>query len=162
MSSFSPKSQFYRYSLKTAGLKGNSWCGDIAWLYLRPPEDAQSIESMYCRFRLRFDAGVAVGDRILEKVGISSSASLFDTPDYERELEINQAADGDRYVDISIDLSTLLKKDNVKFQEDFGDFSTQDFTFVYIKLPYSLRNNLSVGTIELWKLDGMFTTKEIR
>lgn len=162
MSSFSPKSQFYRYSLKTAAIKGNVWCGDIAWLYLRPPEDAQSIESMYCRFRMRFDSGVSVGERVVEKIGISSSASLFLTPTYEKELELNQAADGDRYVDISIDLSSLLKKDNIRFQEDFGDFSTQDFTFVYIKLPGTLRNNLTVGTIELWKLDGMFTTKEIR
>lgn len=158
----SPKSQFYRYSLKTAALQGNVWCADIAWLYLRPPENAQTLESLYCHFKMTFDSSVPSARRIVEAIGISSRATIFATPTYEKQFDINVSADGNREVDITIDLSTLLKKDNVKFQEDLGDFTTNDFTFVFIKLPLELRNTLTVGTIDIWKLDGMFTTNEIR
>lgn len=158
--SIGTKSQFYQHSLKTAGLFGQAICSNRAHLYLRPPEDALSIESLYCRFRMTFDASVAVGNRVLSTVGIASRPSR--SASYQRELVINQAADANRVVDITVDLSSLLRSTDVHFENDFGDFTTDDFTMVFVTLPNGLYQVLTVGIIDVWKLDGMFTTKEIR
>ncbi len=164
MSSFSPKSQFYRYSLKTGGVIGSSMCTNIAWLYLLPPEDAQSIENLYCRIKLTFDSSVAISSRKLVAVGVSSKAqnNFNGAPAYSREVELNLQADGSRVVEATIDLTTILRKTDIRFSSSFGDFTTDDFTMVYIRLPDALQSILVVGTINVWKLDGTFTTKEIR
>lgn len=158
--SIGTKSQFYQHTLKLAGLFGNSLCSNRAWLYIRPPEDALSIESLYCRLRITFDSAIPVADRVLNTVGVCSRNSRSAT--YSRELTINQAADGNRVVEVTIDLTSLLRRTDVHFENDFGDYTTDDFTMVFFTLPANLQNNLTVGIIDVWKLDAMFTTKEIR
>lgn len=167
--SISPKSQFYRYSLKTGGLISTSMCTNVAWLYLLPPEDGQSIENMFCHIKLTFDSAIATSSQKLLAVGISNSPSsshypsfLYGDPTYEREIELNLQADGDRVVEATVDLSSILNKQNVRFANVFGDFTTEDFTMVYIRLPDALQSILNVGTINIWKLEALFTTKEIR
>lgn len=161
----SPKSQFYRYSLKTGGLINAFMCSDKAWLYLLPPEDAQSIENLYCHVKITFDSSVATSSQKLKAIGISSvpyDNGIYGAPSYEREIELNLQADGSRVIDTVLDLTTILNKENVRFANLFGDFSFNDFTMVYIKLADALQDQLVVGTINIWKIDATFTTKEIR
>lgn len=73
------------------------------------------------------------------------------------------SADANRRVDLSIDLTHLLKHDNVSYEEDaFDDGPTTGYTAVEILLADTLRETSTVGTIEIWKIDGLFTTTGIR
>ena len=66
-------------------------------------------------------------------------------------------------VDINIDLSPLLLKPNVAIDTDpLGSWANNNMTFVLIKLPDDLRSTDPTGTINLWKIDALFTTKEIQ
>lgn len=160
----SPKSQFYRYSLKVGGLINAAMCTDKAWLYLLPPEDAQSIENLYCHIKITFDSSVVLPSQKLVAVGISDvPLTRFNAPVYEKEIELNLQADPvTRVIETTVDLTTLLKKDNVRFDNVFGDFSINEYTMVYIRLADALQDILVVGTINVWKLEALFTTKEIR
>jgi len=158
------KKHFYPFTFRTAAISNAAWCRDKALLYLVPPQDALTIENMFCHFRFTFDAGVAVGSRIVEYIGIANQVPLFieTDPTYLRKIDLNQAADGSRKVDIKLDLTSLLKKDNVRYREYFETPVTTDYTYVIIKLSGNLRDITTVGTIDLWKLDGLFTSKGIR
>jgi hypothetical protein len=110
---------------------------------------------------------VAVGDRVVESIGIANQRPFFfdDEPAIYKKIVLNQAADADRRVDIKVDLTDLLVdlKTNVGWTPVFGaDYDDGDQTFIYVKLPHSLHNTLVVGTIELWKVDSLYTTREIR
>lgn len=163
--SSSTKSQFYRYTLRPVCVGNTSMCTDKVFLYPVPPEDALTIEGCFVHFRLLFDSAVPVADRIVESIGIANQRPLFqdDEPTLHRKLTLNQAADVDRRVDIKVDLTSLLIKENVGWTPLFGaDYDDGDQTFIYIKLPTVLRGTLAVGTIELWKVDSLYTTREIR
>lgn len=161
----STKRQEYTYSLKTVALTNAGACRDKFLFWLAPPQDAISIQYLRTHFVFQFDSGVAVADRVIEKIGIISKFDYTETDAaYFRALDLNLAADGNREVDIDINLSSLLKKDNVAFTSDpLGvSGSEEGYTLIYIKLPVSLELTGTVGTIKLWKADGLFTTKGIR
>ena len=80
---------------------------------------------------------------------------------YLRTQELNIAADVNRYVDISIDITHLLKKDNVAFREYFDD-NIDGATYVMIEPADALIGVSNIGTINLWKIDAQFTTQGIR
>jgi hypothetical protein len=142
-------------------------CTDKLYLYPVPPEDALTLEGLFTHFRIVFDSSVAVGDRVVESIGIANQRPLFinDEPTIYKKLVLNEAADGDRRVDIKVDLTDLLVdlKENVAWTPVFGaDYDDGDQTFIYIKFPTTLRDTLNVGTIEIWKADSLYTTREIR
>jgi len=142
-------------------------CTDKLYLYPVPPEDALSLEGVFTHFRILFDSSVAVADRVVESIGIANMRPLFydDDPTIYKKIVLNQAADGNRRVDVRVDLTDLLVdiKENVAWTPLFGaDYDDGDQTFIYVKLPDSLHNTLAVGTIELWKVDSLYTTREIR
>ena len=158
------KKHFYPFTFRTAAISNATQCRDKALLYLVPPQDALTIENMFCHLKLTFDAGVAVGNRIVEYIGIANEVPLFieDDPAYLRKIDLNQAADVNRKVDIKLDLTSLLNKNNANYREYFETPVTDDYTYVIIKLSGNLRDTSTVGTIDLWKLDGLFTSKGIR
>ena len=76
---------------------------------------------------------------------------------------MSMQADSNRRVDLSIDLTHLLNHDNVAYEEDaFDDGPSTGYTAVEILLSDNLRETQTVGTIEAWKIDGLFTTTGIR
>jgi hypothetical protein len=77
-----------------------------------------------------------------------------------RTLDLNVAADVNRKVDLKLDLSHLLKKDNVGFRDLFEEPS--GLTYVMIEPDDALVGNNNIGTIDLWKIDAQFTTQGIR
>lgn len=158
------KNHFYPFTFRTAAIVNAAWCRDKAYLYLVPPQDALTIENMFVHFKFTFDAGVASGDRKIEYIGIANEVPLLiqANPSYLRKIDLNQSADVNRKLDIKLDLSSLLKKDNVRYREYFETPVTTDYTYVIIKLAEALRDTGTVGTIDLWKMDGLFTSKGIR
>lgn len=164
-SSQSTKSQFYRYTLRTVANASPSGCTDKMYLYPVPPEDALSIESLFTHFRFVFDSSVAAADRVVEWIAVASERPLSynDEPTRCNKLILNQAADGDRRVDIKVDLSDLLIRENVAFTSLLSaDYEQDNMTLIYVKFPDTLHNVLSVGQLEIWKADSVYTTREIR
>lgn len=163
----STKSQFYHYTLCTVGVVEQQMCTDKAYLYPVPPEDAMTVESVFVHFRMVFDSAIQTHHQVVESIGIANQRPLFQTtePTIHRKVELNAAADGARRVDIKVDLTHLLEgiKENAAWTPLFGaDYDDGDQTFIYLKLPAALRGTLNVGTIELWKVDTLYTTREIR
>lgn len=161
----SSKHHFYHYSIKSIGMADVPWCGGKILLYVLPPERALTIENMYMHFKATFDAAISSGDRVVKSVSIvdkipttyNSNAGV----NYMRTQELNIAADGNRKVDIKIDISHLLKKDNVGYREYFDD-DLGGLTYVMIEPDDNLLGVNNIGTIDLWKLDAQFTTQGIR
>jgi hypothetical protein len=108
-----------------------------------------------------------VDDRVLKRIGIASERPLFinDTPATLRTMDLNLAADGNRVVDVKLDLTHLLTgiKENVAFTPLLSaDYENDDKTFIYVEFPATLRDTLNTGTINIWKTDSLYTTREIR
>jgi len=166
------KKQPYTYTLKTVAfsdLANNFICSEHIWMYITPPKDALTIENLYIHLIIEFDSGVSVDDRILRRIGIVNtieSGARFDPTqaDWYRYIELNQAADGNRRVEVKMPLTHLLKKTNVRWQDLFSDqFGDEEtYTYVVLQFPHSLVSNQTVGKILLWKLDALFTTTGIR
>lgn len=164
------KLQSYPYSLKTvaaADRGGNlTLCGYRSFMYMLPPKDALTIERLFCHFVFQFDSGVAAADRVIRSIGIVDELRPF-PPDavanYQRRQELNISADSNRRVDISVDLTHLLKHDNVAYEESgFDNGPDSGYTAVEVLMPDTISFSSTTGVIELWKIDGLFTTIGIR
>lgn len=169
----SSKHQPYKYSMKTVafarytgGVVNNSIiCTNTIIFYMIPPDGALTIENLYMHLKMRFASGVASGARVLRKVGVIdqvTAPSLFPFASGYRlkTLDLDLVADGNRYIDLRLDLTSLLKKDDVAYRNLFTDDSTPDdgFTMVYLEFDESLKNENNIGEIHIWKTDGLFTT----
>lgn len=161
MKSQGTKNQHYKYSMRTA-LSQQFWCTGVILMRLQEPDDALTLENLWIHVRHRFDTGVAVGNRKITRVGvvdIQPTLEFFDpaanaygfpigaTPTFHRYIDVNKVADGNRYVDFSLDLSTLINKERP------GN------NLVYLQAPDTFNSNQ--GTIYIWKQDGIYTTREI-
>lgn len=161
----STKSQFYKYSIRSVAQVDYPICIDKAYLYPVPPEDALSIENMFVHFRFTFYDTIAPADQVLEYIAIGNTWPLFpeDEPPRIRKFEVNQAADANRVVDVKFDFSHLVKSDDIAFTPQLTpDYDNGDMTFALVKFPDSLRDVLQVGVIDIWKIDTIYTTREIR
>ena len=162
------KIQPYTYTMKTAAVSARVFCGWKFYLYLTPPENAQSIENLITHIRLEFDASIPAEYQKIVRVGIQNSMDGLATPTHKRWLDVNKSADGNRIVDLIIDLTSLIKKDNVEFYAGQNTDYPDATNYIYVEVPlevYSYLNPPTVlynGVIDIWKADGLFTIKEIR
>ena len=160
------KQQPYPYSLKTILASNQSACLNRFFLYMLPPKDALTIERMYCHFVFQFDSSVAAANRVVQSIGIVDELTPFPITaesNYQRRQTVNMTADANRRVDLSMDITHLLNHDNVAYEENaFDDGPSNGYTAVEILLSDNLRETSTVGTIEIWKIDGLFTTTGIR
>lgn len=160
------KLQPYPYSLKTVLAADQAGCLNRFFLYMLPPKDALTIERLFCHFVFLFDSSVAAADRVVQSIGIVDELTPFPITaesNYQRRQTVNMQADSNRRVDISMDLTHLLNHDNVAYEESaFDDGPTTGYTAVEILLADNLQSTSTVGTIEIWKIDGLFTTTGIR
>lgn len=164
MKNIASKKHFYPFTFRSAAMVNTAWCTHKALLFLIPPQDALTIENLYCHFKLTFDAAVASADRVLQSIGVCNEipSFLLDDSSYYRHIDLNQVANADREVEVAIDLSSLLNKSHKRYRAYFDTPVTDDFTYVIIKLSDNLSGTTTVGTVNIWKLDGLFTTKAIR
>ena len=165
------KLQPYPYSLKTVAPADRSSsltaCGYRFFLYMLPPKDALTIERLFCHFVFTFDSGIPAASRVLKSIGIVDELRPFPATadaNYQRRQTLNLQADANRKVDVSMDLTHLLKHDNVEYSESgFDDNPIETgYTAVEILLPDTIDFSTTSGVINLWKLDGLFTTTGIR
>lgn len=159
----STKVHFYKHTLRSSALVGGGFCQDKAYFYLVAPKKAQTIESMYLHLRVTFDAAIAVGDRKIEYVAIGDEYPFFITDDpsgYFNKLELNLAADGDGKIDLRLNLTPLLKKDNAGWRDRFN--AESNLTYVIIKTPDGNRGVSTVATVQICKVDALYTTTGIQ
>lgn len=158
----STKNHWYLQTARSIALADRAWCGGKVLLYVIPPEKAITIENMYVHFKATFDSGVAVGSRKIKRIAIVDKKPLFYNSNsdlnYYRYLDLNISADANRKVDIKIDISSLLKKDNAKYREAFDSDSAGGYTYVMIEPDDSLLGTINIGRIDLWKMDAQYTT----
>lgn len=159
----STKVHHYHRTQRSVCLVGANLCQDKLYFYPVPPQDALTIETLYVHIKITFDSSVDAGSRVLQAVGIGSEHPLFidEEPEYYRELELNQSADGNRVVEVRLDLTSLLNKTNIRYRAYFDNISSKDFTYVVIKLSESLRGVINVGVLNKCKVDTQYTTKKI-
>lgn len=161
----STKLQFYRYTLRTVAVAEQASCTDKIYLYPVPPENALSIEQLFMHFRFLFDSGVTSNNRKIKKIGIANQrpTAIGRQPTTLKTIDGDWAADANRRVDTKLDLTDLLIKENIAWTPLLGaDYDNGDQTFVYVEFAEDLRSNSNTGTIELWKVDTLLTTTEIR
>lgn len=161
----STKHQPYTYSMKTVAYVGTGTdiCTNVIMMYLVPPDGALTIENLYMHLVMQFDAAVPVGDRVLRKIGISdefTSEYFFGAPNRLKVYDVNIAADGSRMIDKRIDLSALLKRDDVLYREMILPISAPEtgYTYIYLEFDADQKENNSLGSIKLWKADALYTT----
>lgn len=160
----STKVHFYKHTLRSSALVGGGFCQDKAYFYLVPPKKAQTIESMYLHLRVTFDAAIPVGGRKIQYVGIGNEYPLFITDDpsgYFNKLDLDLAADGSRKIDLRLNLTPLLKKDNAGWRDRFN-VDGDNLTYVIIKTPDSNRGVTTVATVQICKVDALYTTTGIQ
>lgn len=163
----STKQHWYLQTARSIAMVNKSWCGGKVLLYVIPPEKAITIENMYIHFKATFDASVSSGSRKIKRIAIVDKKPLFydknNDLNYYRWIDLNIAADPvTRKVDIKLDLSHLLKKDNAKYREFVDSDSSGGFTYVMVEPDDALIGVTTIGTIDLWKLDAQFTTQGTR
>lgn len=158
------KMHIYPYSLRLAALANVTFCQDKTFLYIVPPAQALTIENLFCHFKFTFDSGVAAANRVVQYIGVCNEipVNIASDPSYLRKYDINQAADANRKVDIKLDLSALLNREHANYREFFDDPTSDDFTYCIVKLADGCRGNNNAGTVNLWKLDALYTTTGIR
>lgn len=160
----SNKLQAYKYSLRTATLAGSdNHCGRRRWFYLVAPQKSITIENINTHFVFQFDSGVASGDRKIVRIGIMNAENLSQTvdSDYTRAYDIDESADGNRIVDLKMDLTALLQKTDAGYQ-DILDDNVVGRTLIFIDFPVALELTNNVGDLKLWKADALYTTEGIR
>lgn len=162
----STKHQPYTYSLKTVAYvgQGTDICTNMIAMYIVPPDNALTIENLYMHVVMQFDAGVPSGDRVLRRIGIYDefvNPNIFgQQPNRAKMFDVNIAADVNRMIDKRIDLSALLKKDDVLYRELLMPLGSPETGYTYIMLEFDSDqafNNL-LGSIKLWKADALYTT----
>lgn len=171
----STKIQPYKYSMRVVTFVnwvnefgGNSGdiCSDGIILYPVPPEDAISIESLSMHLIMQFDSGVAADKRVLKKIGIFdeyTNPTAFGWPNRMRIYDVNIAADVNRKIDKRIDLTALLKKDDVGYRELVMPLEAPDtgYTYIYLGFDTSLFGSSLIGKVLLWKVESLYTTRGI-
>ena len=165
------KEQFYRYSMRSVLGRGFTMCRNIFMFEVLPPDNAQSIENLFVHFKCTFLSDVPSGDRKVERIGIVNDFlpydQAFDT-EWHRYLDIDKSADANRVVEFSVDLTSLLNKQNAGANDGLLVGGVEDATLIYVKLPDALSEFVSgglfltSGTINIWKADAVYTTREIR
>lgn len=167
------KNQFYRYSLRSVCARGMSMCNNIFMLEVLPPDNALTIENLFMRVRVTFDSAVPSGLRRIDRVGIVSEfqpfGQTFQNLDHHAALVVNKTADGNRVIDFTVDMSTLLKKTNIEANQGVFSSSADQATLMYLELPLELigfvidpPGTIVYGSIDVWKADAIYTTTEIR
>lgn len=161
----STKVHFYDHTLRSAAATGLSLCRDKAYFYLVPPKKAQTVENMYLHLKMTFDAAIPSGQRVLQYIGIGNEFPLFienDPSGYFNKLDLNLAADPTtRKIDLRLNLTPLLKKTNAGWR-DRTNIDGPNLTYVIIKTADGNRDINTVASVELCKVDALYTTTGIQ
>lgn len=145
-----PRKQEYPFSFKTASGIDLFMCNRKLYFRLVPPDELLEHKGLHTTFICVFDPSVPAPARVIRSIGIGSDRPPFVTsdPTIYKKVTLNKVADANRRVEISIDLTPLVLRTNDNY--------------VVIELDDSLLNVSNLGTIKIWKIDELFTTRGIR
>jgi hypothetical protein len=169
--STSTKLQQYKYSLRSTAIAPRVFpngymCNYRFIVYPVPPDNAITIENLYLHLKVLFSVSVASGSRKIARIGIGNNYPLYgNNPTRWKYYDVNIAADPTtRIAEAKIDLSALLKKDDVRWADYFnhGDPSKTGFTYIIIDLPSELVGSGTNGDLILCKMDALYTTTGIQ
>src|SRR3990167_6588028 len=135
------KQAVYPYTFRIVAAADQTLCSYRAFIYIVPPDLALTIERLNMHFVFQFDAAIATADRVLESVGITDEFPFTAGTDanYQRRQAVNLTADGNRRVDLNIDLTHLLNPENVGYrEEELGSDPETGYTMVEVLLPISI------------------------
>lgn len=158
--SSSTKKHFYPHILRTSAAVAIGTCQDLIIFYLIPPENALTIEQMFIHLKGTFDVSVASGDQVVQAIGVSPTFPVLGAA-LPKQITLNQAANGSRQVDIRLNITSILTKANAGYRDNLGTIATGTPTYIALKLSDNLRNTSSKFTIDLWKMDALYTIKKI-
>jgi hypothetical protein len=163
------KIQPYTYSLKTAMIGGRMFCSNKFYFYLTPPENALSIENLQTHIRVQFDTAVLPeAYRKILRIGVQNALDGLEYSTHKRSIELNLAADVNGLIDLQVDLTSLINKDNVEFWPGTAADYPNATNFIFVEVPIEIYNYYvgpsydPIGEVELWKADALFTIRAIR
>lgn len=144
--------QEYRYQYKTISLQNAIDCGYGGTVNFNLPSNVLEIKNLWAHIRIVFNASEPVANRKI--IGIGTKQWPVDG---EQPLmkPLNLTADANRRIDFTADLTEILRLLELK---DAAYYS-QGFVGVGIQHPNPLQY---VATIEIWKMDLVYTTQGIR
>lgn len=144
------REQEYPYSFKTVTGIDLTMCNRKLYFRLIPPDELLQHKGLHTTFICVFDPSVAAAARVIRSIGIGSERPpmVENTPAIYKKVTLNKVADVNRRVEINIDLTPLVLPNNDNF--------------VVIELDDTLLNVTNLGTVKLWKIDELFTTRGIR
>lgn len=144
--------QEYRYQYKSISAKNARSCGYGATMSFNLPSDFLEAKNLYCHLSIVFHASEPVGNRKILYVGQPAWPPEGEQP---AMIYVNQTADGNRRIDLKVDLTQIIDK-IVPQPPEFGG---QGYFNVGILHPGILEQ---LATVELWKMDLVYTTTGIR
>ena len=145
--------QEYRYQYKTISLQNARDCGAGATLNFNLPSNILEIKNLWAHIRIVFHASEPVGNRKIIGIGTRQ----FSSNDFNQPLmkPLNLVADANRRIDFTYDLTEIIKQLVVNDAAIFA----QGFVGIGILHPDYLQQ---LATIEIWKMDLVYTTQGIR
>lgn len=144
--------QEYRYQYKSISIKNGWSCGNGATVSMNLPTDFLEAKNLYCHLRIRFHASEPSAKRKITYIGQPTWPPTGEQP---KMIYVNKTADADRYIDLKIDLTQLIPE--LDIQEP--TFFQQGYFNIGIIHPEVLSQ---LATVELWKMDLVYTTTGIR
>lgn len=121
-------------------------CNYRFYFRLTPPEDLLEYKNLFTHIVFTFGASIPSGQRIIRSVGIANEIPVLDfDPSYVKRITKNWAADANRRIEITLDLSSMIQ-------------ATED-NWVEVTFPreyfYGVNN---FGDFDIWKIDLVYTT----
>lgn len=144
--------QEYRYQYKSISTQNARSCGYGATISFNLPSDFLEAKNLYCHLRIRFHASEPSANQKILYIGQPQWPPEDEQPDM---VYVNLTADGDRRIDLEIDLTQIIEKLTVQ-EPAFGQ---QGYFNIGILHPGILEQ---LATVELWKMDLVYTTTGIR
>jgi hypothetical protein len=156
--------QEYTYSLRSVAYSGltaagSDLCHSELWFQVHAPDDYIALKRLRLHLIIQFDVAVPSGYQELLQIGITDdpvSYTIAGLPAhagrYIQMVDINQVADGNRKINLNIDLTSLLHK------------TTSNNDYVYITFPRDdpTISPVVTGKVLLCKGDALYTTTGIR
>lgn len=153
--------QEYKYQYKTLAVARTTFCGYGPTMSVSIPDNLLELKNLCVHASLVFDSSVSAPNRVLHWIGggynMDPAPANKTSDEQPRMMHISEAADANRRVDVTIDLSHLI--DQLEFDTS-GSFDQPSFELGMITDPTN--NNSVTGALELWKVDMIYTTKGIQ
>jgi len=154
------RNQEYIYQYLTVAAAQLFFCGFGPRLSVNVPKNLLEIKSLCVHAILLFDATVPASYRKLYYIGGEAIINTYPltglATDQLAMIYVNRSADANRRIDITVDISHLIDKLII---DDGDSYSSAHFD---LGLVTDLGNNNVGGTLELWKVDMIYTTKGIQ